>query len=144
VDGPVNRLTPHRIVNPEGLEPPVGFSHAVVAAPGQTVHLAGQTGRRADGTLAGEGLLEQFDQACANVVEALTSAGGRPEHLVSMLIYVTEVEEYRQVRREVGTIYRKHFGAHYPAAALLEVKGLFDPDAKVELVCVAVVTPYPL
>ncbi len=144
MDGPVNARTPHRIVNPETLETPVGYSHAVVAAPGQTVHLAGQTGHRADGVLAGAGLLEQFDQACANVVEALTSAGGRPEHLVSMLIYVTDVEEYREARQDLGTIYRKHFGGHYPAAALLEVSSLFDPDAKVELVCVAVVTPYPL
>lgn len=131
--------TPHRIVNPETLEPPTGYSHAVVAAPGQTVYLGGQTGTRADGTLAGEGLLDQFDQASANVVEALAAAGGRPEHLVSMLIFVTDVDEYREARREFGVIYRKHFGSHYPAAALLEVSGLFDRGAKVELVCVAVV-----
>lgn len=131
--------TPHRIVNPETLEQPIGYSHAVVAAPGQVVYLGGQTGHRADGTLAGEGLLDQFDQASANVVEALTAAGGRPQDLVSMLIFVTDVEEYRQARRDFGVIYRKHFGSHYPAEALLEVKGLFDSNAKVELVCVAVV-----
>ena len=139
MDRAMNGETPHRIVNPETLEPPVGYSHAVVAAPGKTVYLGGQTGHRPDGTLAGAGLLEQFDQASSNVVEALTAAGGRPEHLVSMLIFVTDVEGYRVARRDFGIIYRKHFGSHYPAAALLEVKGLFDRDAKVELVCVAVV-----
>jgi enamine deaminase RidA (YjgF/YER057c/UK114 family) len=135
----VSGETPHSIVNPETLEPPIGYSHAVVSAPGQTVYLGGQSGHRADGTLVGEGLLEQFDQASANVVEALTAAGGSPEHMVSMLIFVTDVEEYRQARREIGAVYRKHFGSHYPAAALLEVSGLFDREAKVELVCVAVV-----
>jgi len=139
MDGPMSDETPHQIVNPETLEPPIGYSHGVVAAAGQTVYLGGQTGHRADGTLAGEGLLEQFDQASANVVEALTAAGGRPEHLVSMLIFVTDVEEYRNARRELGVKHRKHFGAHYPAVALLGVSGLFDRNAKVELVCVAVI-----
>lgn len=139
MDGPMSDETPHQIVNPETLEPPIGYSHAVVAAAGQTVYLGGHTGHRADGTLAGEGLLEQFDQASANVVEALTAAGGRPEHLVSMLIFVTDVEEYRNARRELGVKHRKHFGAHYPAVALLGVSGLFDRNAKVELVCVAVI-----
>ena len=139
MDRPVTEETPHRIVNPETLEAPIGYSHAVVAAPGRTIYLAGQTGTRADGTLVGESLLDQFNQASTNVVEALTAAGGRPEHLVSMLIFVTDVEEYRDARREFGVIYKKHFGSHYPAAALLGVSGLFDRDAKVEVVCVAVV-----
>lgn len=131
--------SPHRIINPETLEPPIGYSHAVVAAPGRTVYIGGQTGLRSDGTLAGDGLVDQFDQASANVIEALTAAGGRPEHLVSMLMFVTDVEEYRNAREEFGVVYRKHFGSHYPAAALLGVSGLFDRGAKIELVCVAVV-----
>lgn len=139
MDRSVTEDGPHRVVNPETLESPVGYSHAVVAAPGRAIYLAGQTGMRADGTLAGESLLDQFDQASANVVEALAAAGGRSEHLVSMLMFVTDLEEYRGARRELGVIYRKHFGSHYPAAALLEVKGLFDRSAKVELVCIAVV-----
>jgi enamine deaminase RidA (YjgF/YER057c/UK114 family) len=139
MDRPVTEDSPHRIVDPETLEPPVGYSHAVIAVPGRTIYLAGQTGTRADGALAGEGLLDQFDQASANVVEALAAAGGRPAHLVSMQIFVTDVEEYRNARREFGVIYKKHFGSHYPAAALLGVSGLYDPGAKVELVCVAVV-----
>jgi enamine deaminase RidA (YjgF/YER057c/UK114 family) len=139
VDRPVTGDTPHRIVNPDTLEPPVGYSHAVVAAPGRTVYIGGQTGLRRDGTLAGPGIVEQFDQASANVVEALSAAGGGPEHLVSMLMFVTDVGEYRTSRRELGVVHKKHFGSHYPATALLEVSGLFDGDAKIELVCVAVV-----
>jgi enamine deaminase RidA (YjgF/YER057c/UK114 family) len=138
VDRPVTD-SPHELLNPESLPPPRGFSHAAVAVPGRTVHLAGQTGHRADGTLAGEGIVAQFDQACANVVEALRAAGAEPRHLISLLIYTTDLGVYRQERREVGEAYRRHFGRHYPAMALIGVSELVDPAAKVELVGVAVV-----
>lgn len=129
----------HRIVNPDTLPPAVGYAHAVVAAPGRTVFLGGQTGHRPDGTLAGEGLVAQFEQACANVVEALRAAGGRPEHLVSVQIYVTDARAYREALKEIGQAYRRHFGKHYPAMVLFEVTGLFDPGSVVELLCTAVI-----
>jgi enamine deaminase RidA (YjgF/YER057c/UK114 family) len=138
VDRPVSD-SPHRIVNPETLPAAVGFAHAVVPAEGQLVFLGGQTGHRRDGELAGKTLIEQMDQACANVVEALTGAGGRPEHLVSMQILVTDASDYRARTAEIGDVWRRHFGKHYPAMALLEVGALFDEDAVVELMGVAVV-----
>lgn len=134
-----DRQPAHRIVNPDTLPAAVGFAHAVVPAEGQLVFLGGQTGHRRDGELAGSTLVEQMDQACANVVEALTAAGGRPDHLVSMQILVTDASDYRGRTTEIGEVWRKHFGRHYPAMALLEVGGLFDDDAVVELVGVAVV-----
>lgn len=138
--GPVtSQGGPHEVVNPADLSPPSGFSHAVVAAPGRTVYLGGQTAHRPDGSLEGESVVEQFDAAAANVVRALEAAGARAEHLVSMHIYVTDAAEYRESLGELGPTYRRHFGRHYPAVALFEVVGLFDPKAKVELVCVAVV-----
>jgi enamine deaminase RidA (YjgF/YER057c/UK114 family) len=138
VDGPVSD-SPHELVNPETLAPPSGYSHAAVAGPGRTVFLGGQTGHRADGSLSAEGLVEQFDQACANVVEALSAAGGRPEDLVSLTIYTTDLAAYREARPEIGEAYRRHLGKHYPAMALLGVSELADPAAKVELVGIAVV-----
>jgi enamine deaminase RidA (YjgF/YER057c/UK114 family) len=131
--------TPHLILNPAWLPPAVGFAHAVIPAPGLLLFLGGQAGQRPDGTLAGDSLVEQLEQACRNVVEALAAAGAGPEHLVSMQIFVTDAEEYRSRLGEIGDIWRKHFGRHYPAMALLEVKGLLDPQAKVELMGVAVV-----
>jgi enamine deaminase RidA (YjgF/YER057c/UK114 family) len=125
-------------VNPETLPAPMGFSHVMVAPPGRTLYLAGQAGHRADGTLAGPGLVEQFDQAAANVVEALRAADAKPEHLTSMQIFVTDAAAYREALKEIGAAYRRHFGRHYPAIGLFEVQGLFDPDAKVELMCVAI------
>lgn len=130
--------TPHRLINPETLAKPSGYSHAVIAAPGTVVSLAGQTGHRADGTIA-ENLVEQFDQAAWNVAEVLRAAGGRPEHLVQLLIFVTDPAGYRAHREEIGEAYRTHFGKHYPAMALLSVSELFDPRAMVELVGLAVV-----
>ena len=131
--------SPHNILNPSTLAKPVGFSHAVIAGRGKTVYLGGQAAHDARGTIVGESIAEQFAQAATNVVLALDAAGGKVEHLVSMQIYVTDVAEYRDSLDELSTAYQANFGRHYPAIALLEVKGLFDPAAKVELVCIAVI-----
>ena len=129
----------HRLINPESLAPASGYSHAVVTAPGQTVYLGGQTGHGADGTLPSGGLVEQFDAACANVATALAAAGGRPEHLVQVQIFVTDAAEYRALLEPLGLAWRERFGRHYPALGMFEVAGLFDPEAKVELMAVAVI-----
>jgi enamine deaminase RidA (YjgF/YER057c/UK114 family) len=135
--------TPHRVVNPEGLAPPVGFAHAVVAVPGRTVYLGGQAAQGSDGAIRGATLAEQFEVAAANLVEALAAAGGAPEHLVSLHVYTTEADAYRASLAELGAAYRRHLGRHYVATALFEVAGLFDPAAKVELVGVAVIPDPP-
>ena len=131
--------SPHELINPPALAEPVGFSHAVEAAAGRTIYLGGQTSHDRDGRIVGASIVEQFDRAASNVVTALEGAGARAEHLVSLHIYVTDVAEYRDALDELATAYKNNFGRHYPAIALFEVKGLFDPDAKVELVSIAVV-----
>jgi enamine deaminase RidA (YjgF/YER057c/UK114 family) len=73
------------------------------------------------------------------VVAALAAAGATPDHLVSLIIYTTAVSEYRQSLRELGPVWRKHFGRHYPAVALLGVAELFDEAAKIELLGTAVI-----
>jgi enamine deaminase RidA (YjgF/YER057c/UK114 family) len=130
---------PYLPINPDTLPRPVGFAHAMAAAPGRTLYIAGQAGHRGDGTLAGSDLVEQFDQAAANVVEALRAAGAKPAHLTWMQIFVTDAAAYRGALKPIGEAYRRHFGRHYPAMGLFEVSGLFDPEAKVELMCVAVI-----
>ncbi|MCI0633233.1 MAG: RidA family protein [Actinobacteria bacterium] len=130
---------PHEVRDSHLLPPARGFSHAVIAAPGRTVYLGGQTAHGPDGRLDGNTMVEQFDRAAANVVTALKAAGARPEDLVSLQIYVTDAEEYRSSLEPIGEAWRQRFGKRYPAMALLEVAGLFDPDAKVELVGIAVI-----
>jgi enamine deaminase RidA (YjgF/YER057c/UK114 family) len=140
VDGPLTE-SPHRTLNPETLSPPWGFSHAVVPVPGRTVYLSGQTAHAPDDSIV-EDLVEQFDAAAANVILAMEAAGALPEHLVSMQIFVTNLDEYVARAKEIGAAYRSHFGKHYGATALIEVKGLVG-GAKVELICVAVVPEQP-
>ena len=117
------------IVNPPELPEPVGFAHAVVA--GGTVYLGGQTGE-------GASLVEQFDSASARLVTALRAAGAEPDDLASVVIYTTAIDEYRASTRELGEVWRRHFGRRYPAMALIGVSALFEPDARVELMGVAV------
>jgi enamine deaminase RidA (YjgF/YER057c/UK114 family) len=135
VDRPLAR--PHEIRNPDSLPRPSGFSHAVIAQGGRTVYLAGQTAQRADGGLVAGSMAEQFDAAAGNVVAALEAAGATPQDLVSMQIFVTDIAEYQRLSKEIGVAYRRHFGRHYPAMALLEVSRLYDPAATVELMCIA-------
>jgi enamine deaminase RidA (YjgF/YER057c/UK114 family) len=122
----------HRIVNPPELGKPSGYAHAVVAAPGRTVYLGGQTG-------TGDTVAAQFDAAAASLVTALRAAGGEPDDLVSLVIYATDVDEYRAAMEELGGVWRRHFGRRYPAMALVGVSALVDPDARIELMGVAVV-----
>jgi enamine deaminase RidA (YjgF/YER057c/UK114 family) len=117
------------IVNPPELPEPVGFAHAVVAA--GAVYLGGQTGE-------GASLVEQFDSAASRVLTALRAAGGEPEQLVSLVIYTTDIDGYRAATKELGDVWRRHFGRHYPAMALIGVSALFEPEAQVELMGVAV------
>ncbi|UVS78349.1 RidA family protein [Actinokineospora sp. UTMC 2448] len=132
-------MSRHRVVTAPELAPPVGFAHAVVAAPGSAVYLGGQTAQDASGAIVGTTMAEQFDVAAGNVVAALAAAGGEPGDLVSVQIYVTDVAAYKAALDELGPLWRKHFGRHYPAVALFGVVELFDREAMIELVGVAVV-----
>jgi enamine deaminase RidA (YjgF/YER057c/UK114 family) len=123
-------MSPNRIVNAPELGAPSGFSHAVVAT-GRTVHLAGQIG-------AGATIVEQFDSAAQNMLVALRAAGGEAGDLVSLQVFVTDVAAYKDARREIGQAWRKRFGRHYPAMGLFGVTELFEPEAQVELMGVAV------
>jgi enamine deaminase RidA (YjgF/YER057c/UK114 family) len=128
------------VIAPE-LAPPVGYAHAVVGARGgRTVHLGGQTALGPDGEIHGATLVEQFDVAAGNVLAALRAAGAAPDDVVQMLVFVTDVGEYKASLRELGKVWRRRFGRRYPAIALLGVSALFDEAARIELVATAVVT----
>ncbi len=136
----VPMTTSHRIVNPESLPKPIGFSHAIVAAPGRTVYLGGQAALEADGfTVIPGGLAEQFDRSLYFIVQALEAAGGKPEDLVAMQVFVTDVADYRANRRNIGKIWQERIGHHYPAMTLLQVTGLLYPELLVELLATAVI-----
>jgi enamine deaminase RidA (YjgF/YER057c/UK114 family) len=119
----------NEIINSPELPEPRGFSHAVKA--GDTIYLAGQIGE-------GTTLAEQFDNAAKNLVAALTAAGGTPDDLVTLQIFVTDVPAYRESQMALGRAWRNHFGRRYPAMGLFGVTELAVREAKVELMGIAV------
>lgn len=119
-------------VNPPSLARPSGFSHAVVGK-GTVVFLAGQTALDATGRIVGEGVVAQFEQALANLLAALTAAGGRPEQLASLTVYIVDMDDYRAHAREIGQVWTRLVGTDYPAMAGIGVSRLWDADAVVEV-----------
>ena len=129
-------------INPPELGRPSGFSHAVVTDADRLVFLAGQTALDADGRIVGDGVVGQFEQALNNLVTALAAAGGRPEHLVSLTVYIVDMDDYRAHAREIGKVWRRLCGTEYPAMAGIGVGRLWDAEALVEVQGVAaLVTP---
>ena len=119
-------------INPPGLAPPSGFSHAVRAT-GTTVHLAGQTALDASGAVVGDDVVAQFEQALGNLLAALAAAGGEPSDVVSLTVYVIDMDDYRTRAREIGRVWRRLVGSDYPAMAGVEVSRLWDAEAIVEV-----------
>lgn len=127
-------------VDPRELGAPRGYSNGMLApAGGRLLFVAGQVGWDGEQRLVGPGFVEQFERALANVVTVVRAAGGGPESLGRLTLYVTDKEEYRRALPAVGEAYRRVMGRHYPAMALLEVAGLLEEGAKVEIEGTAVV-----
>ena len=124
-------------IDPASLAKPSGFSHAVVGR-GTAVFLAGQTGTDADGAVVEGGVVGQFEQALANLLVALAEAGGTPDRLASLTIYVVDMDDYRARAREIGEVWKRLVGIDYPAAAGIGVSRLWDAEALVELQGIAV------
>jgi enamine deaminase RidA (YjgF/YER057c/UK114 family) len=127
-------------INPDELGRPSGFSHAVSVTERRLVFLAGQIGVDRDGKVVAGGVVAQFEQALANLLTALAAAGGRPEDLVSVTLYITDVEDYRAHGKEIGAVWRKLAGTEYPAMAGVGVARLWLPEALVEIQGVAAVS----
>ncbi len=124
-------------INPDELASPSGFSHAVVAE-GRHVYLAGQTATGPDGRIVGGDVVAQFDQALRNLLTALDAAGGRPDQLASVTIYIVDLDDYKGRARDIGGVWRELVGTTYPAMAGVGVPRLWDDAAVVELQGVAV------
>ena len=127
------------IINPESLGAPRGYSNGLLADEGgRLLFIAGQIAWDQNQKIVSKDFVEQFDKALANVVAVVGAAGGEPAHIARLLIYVTDKLEYVERTKEVGERYRKHMGKHFPAMALVQVRGLLDDAAKVEIEGIAV------
>ena len=119
-------------INPETLAPPIGFSHAVIAE-GRFIFLAGQTALNNEGVIVGDGIVSQFEKALINLVTALREAGGTPEDLVKITIFLVDPVDYRAHSREIGKTWQSLLGKNFPAMTLVGVTRLWDDAALVEI-----------
>ena len=120
------------IITSKDLAPPRGYSHGVVAT-GRFLFVAGQIAWDADGRIVSRDFAEQFDRALANVLSVVHEAGGSPESIARLTIYVTDKAEYLAAQDQIGVHYRKRMGSHYPAMTLVQVSALLEDGAKVEI-----------
>lgn len=126
-------------INPESLGAPHGYSNGVLTeAGGRLLFIAGQVAWDRQQRIVPGDLVEQFDQALANVIAVVSEAGGKPEQIARLVIYVTDKNDYRAHLKQIGERYRGRMGKHFPAMALVEVTGLLEDRAKVEIEGVAV------
>ena len=127
------------LINPDSLGLPSGYSNGLLAeAGGKLLFIAGQIAWNEKQEIVSGDFVEQFDRALENVIAVLNAAGGQATDIVRLVIYVTSKIEYRERTKEVGERYRKHMGKHFPAIVLVQVAGLLDDAAKVEIEGMAV------
>jgi enamine deaminase RidA (YjgF/YER057c/UK114 family) len=126
-----------KVVHPAGFPPARGYSNGI-SAHGRTLFVAGQVGWEPDGTFATDDLIPQFSRALDSVIAVVRAGGGEPRHIAQMTIYVTDMAAYRAAASSLAPIWRERMGRHYPAMALVGVRELVDPRARVEIQAIAV------
>jgi enamine deaminase RidA (YjgF/YER057c/UK114 family) len=127
-----------QIINPPELAEPRGFSHGIAVEGGRLLFLAGQDASNAEGVIqVPGGLVAQYEQVLKNLKALVEAGGGEMQDIVKLNIYVTDRDDYRTQLQALGEVHRAYFGQYYPAMALFEVKGLFNPDAMIEMEGVA-------
>ena len=128
-----------KTINPKSLGRPRGYSNGQLTSPGpRLLFVAGQIGWDEEQRLVSDDFVEQFDRALRNVLEVVREAGGAPTGVARLVVYVTDKREYAARTTEIGERWRALMGRHYPAMALVEVKGLLEDGAKVEIEGIAV------
>jgi enamine deaminase RidA (YjgF/YER057c/UK114 family) len=126
-------------INPQSLGAPSGYSNGLLTeAGGRLLFISGQIAWNEKHEIVSSDFVEQFDKALENVMSVVREAAGKASDVARLIIYVTNKNEYRERTREVGERYRKHMGKHFPAMVLVQVAGLLDDAAKVEIEGIAV------
>jgi enamine deaminase RidA (YjgF/YER057c/UK114 family) len=127
-----------RALLPEGWAPPIGYANGIEVEAGRIVFIAGQVGWDAQQKFATEDLAAQFEQALSNVVTVLAEAGGAPHHICRMTAYCCDKPAYMAARAQLGAIWKRQMGRHYPAMSMIFVSDLLDHPGKIELEATAV------
>lgn len=132
-----------KVLLPRGWDAPVGYANGIAAGSGTLVFVAGQVGWDAQQKFASAEIAPQFEQALKNVLAVLAEAGGGPTHICRMTAYCCDKPAYLAARRELGAIWRRLMGRHYPAMSMIFVADLLDSPGKIELEATAVVPDRP-
>jgi enamine deaminase RidA (YjgF/YER057c/UK114 family) len=127
-----------QILQPPSWAKPRGFANGI-AASGKLVFIAGQVGWTGEAKWEARDFAGQFRQTLKNIVEVLAQAGGKPEHIVRLTWYVIDKQEYLAALKDVGVAYRAVMGRHFPTMAVVQVSGLVEPEAKLEIEATAVI-----
>ena len=128
-----------KLINPQSLGAPSGYSNGLLTeTSGKLLFIAGQIAWNQEHQIVSDDFVEQFDKALENVLTVVGEAGGTASDIARLIIYVTDKQAYVERTREVGERYRKHMGKHFPAMVLVQVAGLLDDAAKVEIEGIAV------
>ncbi len=127
------------VINPESLGKPTGYSNGILLERGSLLFIAGQIGWDSSQRIVSDAFAEQFGQALENVLAVVREAGGGPQNIARLLIFVTDKNEYASERKGVGVIYRQLMDKHFPTMTLVEVSSLLEPRAKVEIEAIAVI-----
>jgi enamine deaminase RidA (YjgF/YER057c/UK114 family) len=131
-----------KILLPEGWPHPSGYANGVLAE-GRMLFVSGMIGWDAQQRFTSESLAGQVRQVLENIVAVLAAGGARPEHLVRLTWYVVDRQAYLDARKEIGAAWREVIGRHYPAMSVVEVNGLLEPQALVEIEATAVIPSAP-
>jgi enamine deaminase RidA (YjgF/YER057c/UK114 family) len=123
---------------PEGWAPPIGYANGIAVDAGRIVFVAGQVGWNAEQRFESEAIAPQFEQALANIVAVLAAGGAEPRHICRMTAYCCDKPAYLAARKELGAIWRRVMGNHYPAMSMIFVSDLLDSPGKIELEATAV------
>jgi len=131
---------PFELLNPKGLERPLGYAHVAKVTGGNIVYVAGQAPFDENGQVVGKGdFVEQFAQVIRNLKTAVEAAGGRPNQYAVLTIYITDLQAYLNEKNALGGVYREVFGKYFPAITLVQVGSLYNPDCMVEISGIAVI-----
>jgi len=128
-----------RLLQPPSWAKPSGFANGVAVKGGTTVYVSGQVGWTGAGVWEAKDFAGQFRQAMHNILEVLAQAGGRAEHIVRLTWYVTDRDEYLASLNAIGPAYRELMGKHYPAMAIVQVSGLVEALARLDIEAIAVI-----
>ena len=127
-----------KLLNPPHWKPAKGYANGVMSQ-GQQIFVGGQIGWNENQIFESQDFVGQCEQALMNIVEVLAQANAKPEHLVRLTWYVVDKQVYQQQQQALGEVYRKVIGRHFPAMTMVQVVGLIEDQALVEIEATAVV-----